>query len=172
MFGWDFEFWNLIKIYVRPCYFGKQNSTLGSVVPLAMFSFFGRWRWMIFAEEKNELIFLLTGFNPEIYPSTDINWASISSRELMLWRELIANHQLLFSKISHSANINCGKTSARLWRELVPINQFHQSPLGGLDLQRELEIISSHSTEKNNLAFVRIKCFISNPIKGTINKTP
>ena len=69
----DFEFWNLIKICVRTCYFGKQNSTLGSVVPLAMFSFFGRWRWMIFAEEKNELIFLLTGFNPEINHSTNIN---------------------------------------------------------------------------------------------------
>ena len=37
MFGWNFEFWNLIKICVRTCYFGKQNSTLGSVVPLAMF---------------------------------------------------------------------------------------------------------------------------------------
>ena len=37
MFGWDFEFWNLIKICVRTCYFGKQNSTLGPVVPLAMF---------------------------------------------------------------------------------------------------------------------------------------
>ena len=49
MFGWDFEvgawsrFWIcLIKICVRICdmtsrnYFGKQNSTLGSVVPLAM----------------------------------------------------------------------------------------------------------------------------------------
>ena len=33
----DFEFWNLIKICVRTCYFGKQNSTLGSVVPLAVF---------------------------------------------------------------------------------------------------------------------------------------
>ena len=33
----DFEFWNLIKICVRTCFFGKQNSTLGSVVPLAMF---------------------------------------------------------------------------------------------------------------------------------------
>ena len=33
----DFEFWNLIKIGVRTCFFGKQNSTLGSVVPLAMF---------------------------------------------------------------------------------------------------------------------------------------
>ena len=52
MFGWDFEvgtwsrFWRcLIKICVRTCdmtsrsYFGKQNSTLGSVVPLAMFCF-------------------------------------------------------------------------------------------------------------------------------------
>ena len=51
MFGLDFEVdvwsrlwrWNLIKICVRSCdmtqrsYFGKQNSTLGSVVPLAMF---------------------------------------------------------------------------------------------------------------------------------------
>ena len=36
MFGWDFELWNLIKICERTCYFGKQNSTLGSVVPLAM----------------------------------------------------------------------------------------------------------------------------------------
>ena len=35
----DFEFWNLIKICVRTCFFGKQNSTLGSVVPLAMFHF-------------------------------------------------------------------------------------------------------------------------------------
>ena len=35
----DFEFWNLIKICVETCFFGKQNSTLGSVVPLAMFSF-------------------------------------------------------------------------------------------------------------------------------------
>ena len=33
----DFEFWNLIKICVRTCFFGKQNSTLGSVVPLVMF---------------------------------------------------------------------------------------------------------------------------------------
>ena len=50
MFGWDFEvgawsrFWRcLIKICVRTCdmtywsFFGKQNSILGSVVPLAMF---------------------------------------------------------------------------------------------------------------------------------------
>ena len=44
MFGWDFEGdncsrfwrWNLIKICVRPC---NMNSTLGSVVPLAMFTF-------------------------------------------------------------------------------------------------------------------------------------
>ena len=33
----DFEFRNLIKICVRTCFFGKQDSTLGSVVPLAMF---------------------------------------------------------------------------------------------------------------------------------------
>ena len=33
----DFEFWNLIKICVKTCFFGKQNLTLGSVVPLAMF---------------------------------------------------------------------------------------------------------------------------------------
>ena len=38
----DFEFWNLIKICVRTCFFGKQNSTLGSVVPLAMF--LNEWR--------------------------------------------------------------------------------------------------------------------------------
>ena len=44
-------------------------------VSFASFSFFGRWRWMIFAEEKSELIFLLTGFNPEIYHSTNINSA-------------------------------------------------------------------------------------------------
>ena len=37
LFGWDLEFWNLIKICARTCYFGKQNLTLGSVVPLAMF---------------------------------------------------------------------------------------------------------------------------------------
>ena len=50
MFGWDFEvsawsiFWRcLIKICERTCdltkrsYFEKQNSALGSVVPLAMF---------------------------------------------------------------------------------------------------------------------------------------
>ena len=34
----NFGIWNLIKICVRTCYFGKQYSTLGSVVPLAMFS--------------------------------------------------------------------------------------------------------------------------------------
>ena len=46
MFGQDFdvkvwskvvEFWNLIKICVRTWFIGKQNSNLGSVVPLAMF---------------------------------------------------------------------------------------------------------------------------------------
>ena len=44
MFGWDFEVdawsrfwrWNLIKICVWTC---DKNSTLGSVVPLAMFDF-------------------------------------------------------------------------------------------------------------------------------------
>ena len=44
MFGWGFKInakswfwnWNLIKICVRSC---DMNSTLGSVVPLAMFSF-------------------------------------------------------------------------------------------------------------------------------------
>ena len=35
----DFEFWNLIKICVRTCFFGRQNSTLGSGVPLAMFPY-------------------------------------------------------------------------------------------------------------------------------------
>ena len=53
IFGWGFEVaawsglwkWNLIKICLRTCdmtyrsYFGDQNSTLGSVVPLAMFFF-------------------------------------------------------------------------------------------------------------------------------------
>ena len=48
MIGWDFEVsawlkfwrWNLIKICVWTCLnFGKQNSTLRSVVPLGMFSF-------------------------------------------------------------------------------------------------------------------------------------
>ena len=45
MFGWDFEVdtcsrfwrWNMIKICVRTC---KLNSTLGSIVPLAMFIIF------------------------------------------------------------------------------------------------------------------------------------
>ena len=46
MFGWDFEVgaWSRFWIYlIKICdmtsrnYFGKQNSTLGSVVPLAMF---------------------------------------------------------------------------------------------------------------------------------------
>ena len=31
----------MIKFCVRTCYFGKQNSTLGSVVPLAMFTLSG-----------------------------------------------------------------------------------------------------------------------------------
>ena len=53
MFGWNFEIntwsrfwrWSLTKICVWTCdmtpigYFGKMNSTLGSVVPLAMFFF-------------------------------------------------------------------------------------------------------------------------------------
>ena len=53
MFRWGFEVaawsrlwrWNLIKICLRTCdmtyrsYFGNQNSTLGSVVPLAMFKY-------------------------------------------------------------------------------------------------------------------------------------
>ena len=34
-----FEFWNLIKICVRTYFFDKQNSTLESAVPLAMFDF-------------------------------------------------------------------------------------------------------------------------------------
>ena len=43
----DFEFWNLIKICVITCFFGKQNSTLGSVVPLAMFNHtFSRQQWL------------------------------------------------------------------------------------------------------------------------------
>ena len=33
-----FLIWNLIKICLRTCNFGKQNSTLGSVVPLAIFN--------------------------------------------------------------------------------------------------------------------------------------
>ena len=50
IFGWGFEVaawtedeWNLIKICLRACdmikrsYFGNQSSTLGSVVPLALF---------------------------------------------------------------------------------------------------------------------------------------
>ena len=39
----DFEFWNLIKVCVRTCFFGKQNSTLGSVVPLTMFLLWSTW---------------------------------------------------------------------------------------------------------------------------------
>jgi len=38
----DFEFWNLIKICVRICFIGKQNSILWSVVPLAMFTYLHR----------------------------------------------------------------------------------------------------------------------------------
>ena len=40
-----FEFWNLIKICVRTCYFGKENLTLGSVLPLAMFSIWNANLW-------------------------------------------------------------------------------------------------------------------------------
>ena len=60
MFSWDFEVvswlrfwrWNLSKLCVRThdmtsrSYFGKMNSTLGSVVPLAMF-FIYRDMWML-----------------------------------------------------------------------------------------------------------------------------
>ena len=55
IFGWCFEVaawsrlwrWIVIKICLRACdmtlrsYFGEQNSTLGSVVPLAMFLLYG-----------------------------------------------------------------------------------------------------------------------------------
>ena len=49
VFGWDFEvdawskFWNLIKICVWTC---DMNSTLGSVVPLAMFLIY-QWHLVI-----------------------------------------------------------------------------------------------------------------------------
>ena len=51
MFGWDFEVdawsrflrWNLIKIFVWTC---DMNSTLGSVVPLAMFLIY-QWHLVI-----------------------------------------------------------------------------------------------------------------------------
>ena len=39
MFGWDYEVDVRVKIMTQRSYFGKQNSTLGSVVPLAMFTF-------------------------------------------------------------------------------------------------------------------------------------
>ena len=45
----DFEFWNLIKICVRTFFFVKQNSTFGSVVPLAMFFLFGDEKMSFFA---------------------------------------------------------------------------------------------------------------------------
>ena len=48
----DFEFWNLMKIYVRTCFFGKQNSTLGSVVPLAMFGDSSAVVFLLFAQEQ------------------------------------------------------------------------------------------------------------------------
>ena len=62
MFVWDFEVdawsrfwrWNLIKICVWTCdttsrsYFGEMNSTLGSVVPLAMFHFTAISLWWLF----------------------------------------------------------------------------------------------------------------------------
>ena len=66
MFGWDFEVdswsrfwrWNLSKLFVRThdmtsrSYFGEMNSTLGSVVPLAMFVTYNFW-----SDSKNNMIF-------------------------------------------------------------------------------------------------------------------
>ena len=54
MFGWDFEDdawsrfwrWNLMKICVWTC---DKNSTLGSVVPLAMFLFKNKWSYFAFS---------------------------------------------------------------------------------------------------------------------------
>ena len=47
------RFWILIKIYVRSCYFGKQNSTLGSVVPLEMFDTI----YLYYMDNKNVWIY-------------------------------------------------------------------------------------------------------------------
>ena len=49
----DFASWNLIKICVKTCYFGKQYSTLGSVVPLAMFFYYAHLSPLILGGEQN-----------------------------------------------------------------------------------------------------------------------
>ena len=66
MFGWDFEVdtcsrfwrWNMIKICVRTC---SMNSTLGSVVPLAMFLIF-----KAFQTKKHSVLVLVS--RSAIYP--------------------------------------------------------------------------------------------------------
>ena len=71
MFGQDFdvkvlskdlEFWNLIKICVRTFFFGKQNSTIGSVVPLAMFL----------------LILSVHGLKDKLYEIIEIEYLSVN----------------------------------------------------------------------------------------------
>ena len=54
----DLRFRNLIKIYLRSRYFGKQNLTLGSVVPLAMFFFYRIAPPLVIVEDCFEKLFL------------------------------------------------------------------------------------------------------------------
>ena len=82
IFDWGFEDaassrlwrWNLIKICLRTCdvikksYFGKQNSTLGSVVPLAMFSLFNT------VPKSHPLMFWPPTINNSVVRWTGLPW--------------------------------------------------------------------------------------------------
>ena len=82
MFAWNFEVdawsrfwrWNLIKICVwirdmnSRSYFGKMNSILGSVVPLAMF-----WKWDQSCNFRQFSICSSDAFVRE-YSSVDLSW--------------------------------------------------------------------------------------------------
>ena len=99
MLSWNFEvsawlrFWIcLIKICVSSCditwtrYFGKQNSTLGSVVPLAMF-----WEWDQSCNLDNfpfvRAMHLLENILRSIWGGTNV-WRGSSKSHLLVSRQI------------------------------------------------------------------------------------
>ena len=141
MFGWDFEisawsrFWRcLMKICVRICdmtsrrYFGKQNSTLGSVVPLAMFFKFV-FSWLLQKRIKG------SASESELHTSKEVgcpstNGETITERQQWLWRTHYSrqNHYVTLSNGRHSVTWKKKRRDATFPEDILKTHLFTSQP--------------------------------------------
>ena len=162
MFGWNFEVharsrfwrWNLIKIYVWTC---DMNSTLGSVVPLAMFSLYPFFKgnasqasqeWTFQKDQQQEdLPLKRQGGTNDGAVMTDAAWQELNSS---------CNERATgFQKPTEAAGQRGQQTTNRFWLEREELKR-------GWSWESQLPAVLSPHTSRDEMPFhIQQRCLTS-----------